>query len=186
MRRSQNDDVFIFGGGGYLGARAPEGSVPVGLWGPHQVSLFWGLGCPAKALYCPPPPPSVATPPPPDLHHSRAIERAQRVAMAHRFFELIFFCPACPTDKRPYYFRDQSNAFLRSLQWRDSVGLQTQFAIIENPNRGLGIDSSIIGGAPRAVRKGGCFPPAVAMDPKVLNSAPYTAPAGTPGIFLLV
>ena len=38
----------------------------------------------------------------------------------------------------------------------------------------------------RAVRNVGCLPPPVATDPKVLNSAPYTRPAGTPGIFFLV
>ena len=38
----------------------------------------------------------------------------------------------------------------------------------------------------RAVPKVGCFPPPVATDPKVLNSAPYHPPAGTPGILFLV
>ena len=32
----------------------------------------------------------------------------------------------------------------------------------------------VYGGAPCAVRKVGCFPPPVATDPRVLNSAPYS------------
>ena len=33
---------------------------------------------------------------------------------------------------------------------------------------------SVIGGAPCAVRKAGCFSPPVATGPRVLNSAPYS------------